>query len=93
MALGHSLFLEAIPALELWSLILDRSVKLVIYEDNQATIKILHKGYSSKMRHLTRLHRVDIGSIHETIAQPDVDLIYVESARQSADISLRSYLP
>ena len=41
VALGHSLFLEAIPALELWSLILDRSVKLVIYEDNQATIKIL----------------------------------------------------
>ena len=56
VALAYSFFNEAIPTLTLWCLILRRDVKLLIYEDNQATIEILRKGYSNKLRHLSRHH-------------------------------------
>ena len=68
-------------------------MKRVIAEDNQATIKIVKKGYSSKMRHVSRHHRVDIGSIHETIDQSDVELTYIESSKQAADIFTKDLPP
>ena len=55
VALAESLFHEAIPALELWELLLGRKVELNIKEDNQATIKVIRKGYSHKLRHLNRV--------------------------------------
>ena len=51
ISLAASLFTEAIPTLDLWERILGRQVDLHIFEDNQATIKIIMKaklqqGYS-----------------------------------------------
>ena len=49
VSLAHGLFSEAIPMLDLFSLLLERPVQLVIEEDNQATIKVVNNGYSSKL--------------------------------------------
>mgnify|MGYP001221059820 CR=1 FL=1 len=43
-------------------------IPLIVLEDNQACIKVLEKGYSSKLRHVLRNHKVNIGSIHDTIS-------------------------
>ena len=93
VALAYSLFNEAIPTLDLWCLILRRDVRLLIYEDNQATIKILRKGYSNKLRHLSRHHKLDIGSIHDILQDPNVEIEYVESANQAADIFTKNLPP
>ena len=38
---------------------------LIIAEDNEATIKILLKGRSTKLRHVHRTHRVNLESLYE----------------------------
>ena len=45
VSLAHYLFLEALPLLSLWDIVLGRRVELHILEDDQATIKVVVKGY------------------------------------------------
>ena len=49
VSLAHSLFQEALPALQLWQKILDYPIRLVIHDDNQATILVAKKGYSQSL--------------------------------------------
>ena len=58
VSLAHSLYQEGLPALQLWELLLGRAVVLRVLEDNQATILVVRKGYSPKLRHITRTHKV-----------------------------------
>ena len=53
ISLAHS---EWLPSLQLWERLLDRPVKLRVKEDNQATIKVVKKGFSPKLRHIQRTH-------------------------------------
>ena len=48
------------PLQELWSFILGRQVRCIVYEDNEAAIKTLQSGYSLAMRHLARHQRVSL---------------------------------
>ena len=50
VSLAASLHTEAIPMLDLWDLILGRKVPLFILESNQATMKVLRKGFGQKLR-------------------------------------------
>jgi hypothetical protein len=93
VSLAYSLFGEAIPMLSLWERLLKRPVTLRILEDNEATIKVIKKGYSSKLRHLSRTQRVNIASIHESLLDPQVILQYVESSKQAADVFTKSLDP
>ena len=70
VSLAHSLFQEGLPALSLWERLLGRTdVQLVIHEDNQATILVAKKGYSPKLRHIARIHKVNLGSISEQLEE------------------------
>ena len=86
VSLAHSLFSEALPALTLWDTILGRTMDLEIMEDNQATIKVVLKGYSPKLRHMARTHKVNLSSIKEVIDKESVVLEYVKTDLQAADI-------
>ena len=62
-------------------------ILLIVLEDNQAAIKVIDKGYSAKLRHVLRNHKVNIGSIHDTISRnPSISVRYVNTHFQSADI-------
>ena len=65
---------------------LDRKVSLLIREDNQATIKVIRKGYSHKLRHLPRVHKVDLSSIKELLDDGHFDIEYVVTDEQAADV-------
>ena len=43
------------------------------------------------MRHLTRTHRVSVQWLHEVFSEPFLDLLYIESARQAADIMTKGF--
>ena len=86
ISLAHSLFLEALPALSLWEQLLNRTVELWCLEDNEATIKVVQKGFSAKLRHIGRVHKVNLGSLSETFAEPNIMLMYVNTKEQAADI-------
>ena len=86
VSLGTAITGEAYPVLDLLSLILGRKVVLRVKEDNQATIKIFQKGFSPKLAHVKRTHKLNLGTVYEAIHDQGVSLEYVESQKQVADI-------
>merc|ERR1711911_68134 len=60
VAANEALRLEGIPALDLWEKILGRTPTITMYEDNQATARIITTGKYPKLRHVPRLHGVNI---------------------------------
>ena len=67
-ALANSLFEDAIPLAELFSTLLERNVLLRIREDNEACAKVCAAGYSKKLRHLKRVHRINLASVKEQLS-------------------------
>ena len=69
-------------------------MQLVIHEDNQATILVAKKGYSPKLRHIARTHKVNLGSISEQLEEgTGVEIEYVDTAEQAADIFTKALVP
>ena len=63
VALVTALLQEAYPILDLLEVLFDRKVTLRIKEDNTATIRVLKNGYSSKLRHVLRTHKLNLGVV------------------------------
>ena len=93
VSLAHSLYQEGIPSLQLWELLLARSVNLRVYEDNQATILVVRKGYSSKLRHITRTHKVNLSCLSEVFRDDSTILEYICTDEQAADIFTKALPP
>ena len=62
-------------------------------EDNQATITVVKKGYSKKLRHMSRTHKVNLSSLREQCVNNYTQLQYVESKKQAADIFTKALVP
>ena len=60
---------EALPAQHLFELILGRPFRVVVHEDNEATITIVRKGYSPKLRAMQRTHKTNMEQLHELITE------------------------
>ena len=61
--------------------------QLYIFEDNEDVIKMIIKGRSSTMRHVSRTHRVALDWLFDRInLDPKFPIKYVESKNQLADI-------
>ena len=86
VSLAHSLYQEGLPALQLWELLLARSVTLRVHEDNQATILVVKKGYSPKLRHMTRTHKVNLSCLSEIFKDDSALIEYINTDDQAADI-------
>ena len=93
ISLAYSLYQEGIPSLQLWELLLQRSVKLRVMEDNQATILVVRKGYSPKLRHISRTHKVNLSCLSEAFAEGGISIEYVDTKEQAADIFTKSLQP
>ena len=94
ISLAHSLFAEGIPSLQLWERLLGRPVTLRVKEDNQATIKVVLKGFSPKLRHIQRTHKVNLGSLQEIFEEDTSSVLeYVETEKQAADIFTKGLVP
>ena len=65
ISLAHNLFVEALPTLQLQRRILGRDATLESLEENEATIKIIRKGGSAKLRHVTHTQKINLASTHE----------------------------
>ena len=61
ISLDTGLRLDGLPALELWDLIvsvLGNVSRVFVFKDNKAVIKMIIKGRSPTLRHVSRTHRV-----------------------------------
>jgi hypothetical protein len=84
--MANLVFGEGLPLHAMLETILQRPCKLELMEDNEATVKTIRKGYSSKLRSMLRTHRVDISALKEIVDRPDTELYYVRAKYQAADI-------
>ena len=65
----------------------EKESQLYIFEDNEALIKMIIKGRSPTMRHVSRTHRVALDWLFDRInLDPKVQIKYAESKHQLADI-------
>ena len=62
-------------------------------EDNQATILVVRKGYSPKLRHITRTHKVNLASLAEQFEDENILLSYVSTDKQAADVFTKALEP
>ena len=63
---------------------------LCIFEDNEAVIKIIIKGRSRTMRHVSRTHRVALDWLFDRInLDPKIQIKYTDTKNQLADILTR----
>ena len=94
VSLAHSLYQEGIPSLQLWELLLARPVNLRVYKDNQATILVVRKGYSSKLRHITgHTHKVNLSCLSEVFRDDSTIIEYICTGEQAADIFTKALPP
>ena len=60
---------------------------LYVFEDNEAVIKMIIKGRSPTMRHVSRTHRVDLDWLFDRInLDPKIQIKYIDTKNQLADI-------
>ena len=60
---------------------------LYVFEDNEAVIKMIIKGRSPTMRHVSRTHRVALDWLFDRInPDPKIQIKYIDTKNQLADI-------
>ena len=61
-----------------------------MFEDNEAVIKMIMKGRSPTMRHVSRTHRVALDWLFDRInLDPKIQIKYIDTKNQLADISTK----
>ena len=64
-----------------------REALLYVFEDNKAVIKMIMKGRSPTMRHVSRTHRVALDWLFDRInLDPKIQIKYIDTKNQLADI-------
>ena len=64
-----------------------REALLYVFEDNEAVIKMIIKGRSPTMRHVSRTHRVALDWLFDRInLDPKIRIKYIDTKNQLADI-------
>ena len=68
-------------------------IVLNYYEDNQAVLAIIARGFSPKLRHLSKFHKINVASTCEAFNEPDInaeDSEDIETLKQRADVLTKS---
>ena len=61
-----------------------------MFEDNEAVIKMIMKGRSPTMRHVSRTHRVALDWLFDRInLDPKIQIKYIDTKNQLEDISTK----
>ena len=60
---------------------------MYVFEDNEAVIRMIRKGRSPTMRHVSRTHRVALDWLFgRTNSDPKIQIKYIDTKNQLADI-------
>ena len=93
IALAATLFGETLHIQEMLERLFEISIPIYLEQDNEAVIRILQSGYSVKLRHCNRVHRVNIASICDLLEKEEkLNLRYCHTKLQLAN-ALTKILP
>ena len=90
VSLSTSLFTEAVRLLEICQQLITPEIVLNCYEDNQAVLTIIARGFSPKLRLLSKFHKINVASTCEAFNEPDSNAEYIEMLKQRADVLTKS---
>jgi hypothetical protein len=95
VAMSKAIREHGLPAQDLHETILGRSVKVNFYEDNESSITVMRKGYSSQLRHIPKTHRVSLSLIKEVFDEAGCNrhLLYIPTESQKADLFTKGLAP
>ena len=93
ISLATGVFSDALPMQELAELVFGREVENHCYQDNSAVIQIVQSGYSAKLRHVSKTHRINLSSLYEAFEDPRTHLGYIATDKQCADIFTKALQP
>ena len=82
IAMASAMFGEALNIQVLLEHLLGHAVDVVFHQDNETLLKVLVAGYSAKLRHCNRVHRINIASMSEQLAEPHISARYGKSEDQ-----------
>eukprot|EP00959_Pyramimonas_sp_CCMP1952_P465372 9488179-Pyramimonas_sp.AAC.1 len=83
---------ELLAALPLWEILLDRPVRCLFLEDNQAVCEVIRAGGSMKLMHLPRTHRIDASVVSEQLSRGLVQLQCERTQNEAADIGTKRFV-
>ena len=85
ISMASSFFSEIINLQTFLQSAIECTVPIIFFQDNETVLAILKSGYSPKLRHLGRVHRVNVASITEIFEQEDFSATYVNSKDELAN--------
>ena len=91
VAMNLAVRTEGLPALELWEFIFGRKFTLDLFEDNQATSRIVTTGRAPRLKHIHGTHAVSIAWLHERHINADLILKDCSTTFTSADIFTKHF--
>ena len=83
---------EGVPALDLWETILGRCPDLYLFEDNQATCRIISTGKFPTLRHVKRMHGVSVSWLHDAYNTGVFKLFDCVTDVEAADIFTKHFV-
>ena len=88
---NHAVRTYGLPGLLLREKVWSKGGSVILYGDNTATIKVLQKGASGTLRHLSRTHRVSIAWLSEVIENRHILPVYAPTNTMKADILKKGF--
>ena len=85
ISMASALFSEVINLQTFLQSVSKGTVPIIFFQDNETVLAILKSGYSPKLRHLGRVHRVNIASMAEIFEQEEFSATYVNSKGRLAN--------
>ena len=86
IAMSSAMFTEVINVQTMLQQLLERPIQVNYRQDNQAVVDIVTSGYSAKLRHAPRVHRVNVSSVNEVLSEGFLHSIwYTHTAEQIAN--------
>ena len=79
---------------KLWKDAFGHKIELCLYEDNEATYRILKSGKNPTMKSLPRTHGISLAQVHECVNQRDngISIRKCEGTAQRADIFTKVFV-
>ena len=85
IALATAMFSEVENLQAVLETILGIDVPVLYQQDNSTLLAVVKTGYSAKLRHANRVHRVNIASVCERFAEPRASIAYCKTDEQRAN--------
>jgi hypothetical protein len=74
------------PAQEFLANLFGEQVPIMCHQDNTATIQAIRNGYSARLPHLGKTHKINVHGLYDAFKEPDIMIQHCPTEQQAADI-------